>query len=77
MLHDVSALLARARSRDENHLRKVQSQAKGIYTCFACFVINSQNNPWLSGHFFTAGQMTHFSDLVPMNVTFCKITICG
>ncbi|RMX44069.1 hypothetical protein pdam_00015033 [Pocillopora damicornis] len=30
LLHDVSALLARARSRDEGNLRKIQSQAKEI-----------------------------------------------
>ena len=29
LLHDVSALLARARSRDEGNLRKIQTQAKG------------------------------------------------
>lgn len=31
LLHDVSALLARARSRDEGNLRKIQSQAKGRF----------------------------------------------
>lgn len=30
LLNDVSALLARARSRDEGNLRKLQTQAKGI-----------------------------------------------
>lgn len=30
LLHDVSALLARARSRDEGNLRKIQTQAKEI-----------------------------------------------
>ena len=29
LLHDVSALLARARSRDEGNLQKIQTQAKG------------------------------------------------
>lgn len=39
LLSDVSALLSRARSRDESNLRKIQSQAKGkqvivnLYRC--------------------------------------------
>ena len=36
LLGDVSALLARARSRDESNLRRVQSQAKGIRKVFEC-----------------------------------------
>ena len=38
LLHDVSALLARARSRDEGNLRKIQTQAKGasLLKCFSC-----------------------------------------
>ena len=46
LLNDVSALLARARGRDEGNLRKIQVQAKGrnitifIFCGFNCYVLH-------------------------------------
>lgn len=47
LLHDVSALLARARSRDEGNLRKIQTQAKGelcLYLTITSYARQLSNN---------------------------------